>query len=237
MKLKICSTCVKITSTSCELHTAQEATNSTIMRLLYINIAHVYKTLTKSQSQYWSSNRTTYTLRGIVSLWEQCLTYTCTMSSSVAMIRLKLEMALYTLTKQATLSIVSALLAVTRSAIFNSCWAVARAFERWPRSSIASSRIVSLYKRIASRATCSSLRIYATLKLSLLKVLARYSFQDGWAGRRSLYVLNIIVFYSRTLLCSVISIISDDLSTIDETSVDAEEEYRVKTALKIDTAF
>ena len=83
-------------------------------------------------------------------------------------------------------------------AIFNSCYVGARIFERRLPSSIASSPIVSLYRQIVSRASCSFPRLSTTIGPPLRYVLNSNSYEREWIGRGALYALNIADLSSQT---------------------------------------
>ena len=73
---KIYSTCVKMNSTCCELHTTQRVTYSNNMELLCINTARAHKTQIKSQCAYWLYTKTKYALRKAATFEEDTLEIT-----------------------------------------------------------------------------------------------------------------------------------------------------------------
>ena len=73
MMPKICLTCVRMNYTCCELHITEEVTYSTKMKQLCINIAHIHKTLIKSQGVYWLYNKAKYALRRAVTFEDDTL--------------------------------------------------------------------------------------------------------------------------------------------------------------------
>ena len=81
-------------STCCELHTTHEATYSTIMKPLCINIVHFHKTRKNSQGLYWLCTKIKYTLTRTTVLWGQCPRCICTIPEDIAMIRLPCAMLL-----------------------------------------------------------------------------------------------------------------------------------------------
>ena len=144
--LKICSTFVKMISTCCELNTTQEAFYSTIMNLLWLNIAHAHKTVSKLIRLIESLYLTSYNWRRIIALWRRRLWYTYTKLSLIAMICLHLWRYFSRSSMQATLSMSPALVRINAFKYLQPLpW---KSTYKGIFASVVSSYLVSLYSEL-----------------------------------------------------------------------------------------
>ena len=135
-------------------------------------------------------------------IWERSHRYLCLILTIIAMICFSFATFLITFRNRCGHAHIASIVCCNTLCILYSCCIGTRTFARRSPSSKGSSHIVSLYRQIVSRTSCSSPLLSATFKSPLRKVPSSNSQQSEWIGRVPRYVLNIVHLSSRW--CSIL---------------------------------